>query len=276
MKRPVFLVLALMLAMSLVFSAPAEGTRIGTLTCIGMTEDDVKQWTSDIAAAEGKETPDVNDNTIIFYDNLQAMLLALNSGEIDRISIGSLAARYIAERNEGLVFAGRQHNTVLGYSIAMLEENSAWIEEIDSAIADMKDDGTIDALRARYIDELGASDPEAVELPVIEGADTIRIAVTGDLPPMDVILADGMPAGFNTAFLAELSERVGMNFELVSVESSARAVALSSGTVDALFWTRGTYDQDGNALPYPLDRMEGTVVSAPYLLDSRDAVSREE
>ena len=90
-----------------------------------------------------------------------------------------------------------------------------------------------------YIDNLGGSDPEPITLPAIEGADTIRIAVTGDLPPMDMILEDGMPAGFNTAFLAKLSVLVGVNFELVSIESSARAVALSSGVVDALFWTRG-------------------------------------
>ena len=66
-----------------------------------------------------------------------------------------------------------------------------------------------------------------------------------------------------------------MNFELVSVQSSVRAEALASGTVDALFWTRGVYDQDGNALPYPLDRMEDIVVSVPYLMDSRDAVTRK-
>ena len=256
-------------------SALAEGARIGALTCIGMTEDDVKQWTSDVAAAEGKATPYVNDNTIVFYDNLQTMLLALNSGEIDRMSIGSLTANYIAARNEGLVCANRQHNAVLGYSIAMLEENGAWIETINSAIADMLGDGAFDALKAQYIDNLGADDPEPVTLPDIEGAQTLRIAVTGDLPPMDVILADGTPAGFNTAFLAALSQRVGVNFELVSVQSSARAEALASGVVDALFWTRGVYDQDGNALPYPLDRMEGIAISIPFLMDSRDAVTRE-
>ncbi len=274
MKKMLCFVLLLALAV-LSMSAFAEGARIGTLTCIGMTEDDVKQWTADVAAAEGKDTPYVNDNTIVFYDDLQAMLLALNSGEIDRVSIGSLTANYIAARNEGIVCANRQHNAVLGYSIAMLEEDGAQIEGINAAIADMRADGTLDALKAQYIDSLGADDPEPVALPVIEGAQTLRFAVTGDLPPMDVILADGTPAGFSTAFLAALSQRIGLNFELVSVQSSARAEALSSGAVDALFWIRGTYDPDGNALPYPLDRMEAIAVSAPYLTDSRDAVTRE-
>ena len=148
MKRIVTFVLAMMLCVAMMCTCLAEratgGARIGALTCIGMTEEDVKQWTEDIARAEGKETPYVNNNTIIFYDNLQSMILALIDGEIDRFSIGCSTASYIAERNENLVFNNRQHNAVLGYSIAMLSENSEQIEDIDRAIADMWEDGTLD------------------------------------------------------------------------------------------------------------------------------------
>ena len=65
MKKIICAILLLALAV-LSVSALAEGARIGALTCIGMTEDDVKQWTADVAAAEGKDTPYVNDNTIVF------------------------------------------------------------------------------------------------------------------------------------------------------------------------------------------------------------------
>ena len=279
MKKYVSLILALWMALAVpLISASAEtaGAKIGALVCIGMDEDDVKQWTSDVAAAEGKDTPYINNNTIVFYDNLDSMILALTSGEIERFSIGTMTANYIVARNDNLKCNNRQHKAVLGYSIAMLEENGETMERIDAAIASMKADDTINTLRAQYIDNLGADDPAAVELPVLEGAPTVRIAVTGDLPPMDVILADGTPAGFNTAFLAELSNRAEINFELVSVHSAARAVSLASGVVDALFWTRGVYDSEGNELPYPLDRMEGVIVSAPYLMESRDAVSLKE
>ena len=75
-------------------------------------------------------------------------------------------------------------------------------------------------------------------MPVIEGAQTLKVAVTGSLPPMDYVAADGSPAGFNTALLAEISNRIGKNIELVVVDSVGRAAALASGTVDAVFWTR--------------------------------------
>ena len=69
-----------------------------------------------------------------------------------------------------------------------------------------------------------------------EGAETIKVAVTGDLPPIDYVAADGTPAGFNTAILAEIGKRLKVNIELMNVESGARAAALSSKRADVVFW----------------------------------------
>ena len=66
------------------------------------------------------------------------------------------------------------------------------------------------------------------------------MAITGDQPPLDYMTADGQPVGFNTAILAEIRKRLQKNIELVSIESGARSVALSSGEVDMVFWTRGS------------------------------------
>ena len=77
-------------------------------------------------------------------------------------------------------------------------------------------------------------------MPVFEGAKTVRIGVTGAIPPMDYMTPYGIPAGFNTAVLAEIGTRTGVNVELVQVDSVSRALALSQGYVDAVFWTRGS------------------------------------
>ena len=155
------------------------------------------------------------------------MILALNAGTIDEISLPRYAAEYVVKTNPELEIC----------CVARMPHDM-------SLLFGFRDDESGRDLRQRM--------NEAIR----------------------TVKADGTPAGFNTAFLAALSDRAGVNFEPVSVESSARAMALSSGTVDALLWTRGTYDQEGNALSYPLDRMEGIVCSTPYLIDSHDAVSR--
>ncbi len=131
-------------------------------------------------------------------------------------------------------------------------------------------------------------DLEKVEIPKIEGAETIRVGVTGDLPPIDYVDEAGIPAGFNTAVLAEISRRTGKNIELVSIDSGARSLALSQGNVDVVFWSRiSTPDQSiydslpenrkGDAAmialalaPYrhpDIDIPEGTVTTDVYLHD---------
>ena len=159
--------------------------------------------------------------------------------------------------------------------MAMLEKSADQIAEINTAITAMKEDGTLANLIKSNISDLAGADPAPVALPVIEGAPTLKVAVTGDMPAMDCILADGTPAGFNVALLTELGKRINKNFELVSIEASARGSALSSGQVDVLFWVVGTYDQDGKALPYPLDNMKGVAISLPYLMDSRVGVAHK-
>ena len=78
-------------------------------------------------------------------------------------------------------------------------------------------------------------DLNKAEIEKIDNAETIRVGVTGDLPPIDYVDEAGIPAGFNTAVLAEISRRIVKNIELVSIESGARSIALSeySGAVAA-------------------------------------------
>lgn len=100
----------------------------------------------------------------------------------------------------------------------------------------MKEDKTLAALQMSYVVNPGVSKPEAVQFAKFDGAETVKVAITGDIPPIDYVAADGTPAGFNTAILAELGKHLKMNIELVQVDSGARAAALSSKRADVVFW----------------------------------------
>ena len=104
----------------------------------------------------------------------------------------------------------------------------------------MKEDGTLDRLIQTYITDATDSEPVPVVFMPVDG-ETVKVAITGALPPMDYVSADGTPAGFNTAILAELGMRLNKNFDLVQVDSVGRATALASGQVDLVFWTNGSH-----------------------------------
>ena len=139
--------------------------------------------------------------------------------------------------------------------------------DLNKAIKAMATDGTLANLSKQYITELkNGAEPPAVPITQIEGADTIKVAVTGDLPPFDMILADGTPAGFSTAVLAEISRRTNKNIELVSVGSAARAAILSSKGADVVFWV--AVPKDSTLIPANIDQPEGISVTEPYYQDN--------
>lgn len=197
---------------------------------------------------------------IKFYDSMTELQMALTAGDIDFLSCYKSVADYLTARNDSLTslymydtkkerntFANMMMNGILGndFSFLMLKGNEALRDEFDKAITEMKEDGTLDRLIEEQIVTASAGkDPVPISIEKIDGADTIRVAVTGALPPMDYVAADGTPAGFNTAVLAEIGKRIGKNIDLVVVDSIGRATALSSGNADAVFWTRTSATSD--------------------------------
>ena len=214
------------------------------------------------------------------------MLMGLNAGDIGSIEIYQSVARYLCATNDDLrmgirfdtdktmgafaqmVMSGHNGND---FAFLMMEDSTALRDEFNAAIADMKADGTLGRLIREQIDDVvDGGEIRPVALPKTAGAETVRVAVTGALPPMDYVAADGTPAGFNTAVLAEIGQRTGKNIELVVVDSIGRAAALASGAVDAVFWTRT------NAAINAISAVTGEETEEAFLQDYLDQLTDEE
>ena len=157
----------------------------------------------------------------------------------------------------------------------MRKDETALKIDIDKAINEMKADGTLDKLIDEYITNVDKEkDPPKVELPEFIGADVIKVGVTGDLPPLDLILPDNSPSGFNTAMLAEISKRLGKNIAIVQIETGARAAALESKLIDVVFWVIVPFG--GNGVPSDIDTPEGMELSEPYFKDDVAVVKLKE
>ena len=148
-----------------------------------------------------------------------------------------------------------------------MDTNKEVYDILNNAIVEMKADGTLDSLIENELKAYIESDPLAKALPHFDGARTIKIGVTGDLPPMDFVAANGKAAGFNIALLTEIANRAQVNFELVQIETVARAMALSSGKVDAVFWTRSVTCKEFNKTF--AENIEGTLVTESYFVEQQ-------
>jgi ABC-type amino acid transport substrate-binding protein len=258
----VAMLLALML-LGLSCGALAEGKTYGTLSFLNLTEEEYDAMGSSMrrpmeeilfldGVLEKKDSQvPAGRPAIHYYDTLSAMLMGLQAGEVNAIKVPYYTGKYLCSANNNLMMRVEYHPEKAteitdwalswfgsGYSFMMKEENTALRDAFDAQITAMKEDGTLQKLIDEYIIKASeGGEPVAIAFEKFEG-DPIRIAVTGSLPPMDYVAADGTFAGFNTAVLAEIGKRLQKSIELVQVDSVGRALALSEGAVDVVFWTR--------------------------------------
>ena len=195
-----------------------------------------------------------------FYDSMTGMLMALNAGEIDSMSLPECAAEYVFRMNQnteakGFMLGNGWMNLVMG----LKEGNEALRDKISAAINEMIKDGTLSLLIRCYVSEPEAQDAKPAAFDDFKDAQTLTVAVTGDFPPIDYVDAGGLAAGYNTAMLAELGRRLHMNIKLVYTEAASRAAALMSGKADVVFWFE-MYSDKGEQFDIP----EGIITTAPY------------
>ncbi len=242
-------------------STDTKESRIGTIAKLNASEQAYNERMRKLEK-EARRPGLSLSHTYVYYDGLSSMLMGLDAGNIDEMSTYKCVAKYISAQNKKLEDLHHTQNMADSFCCAVRKEDTDLCNSINNAIKSMREDGTLNNLIQTYI--TSSEDFQPVEIPKTYGADTIRVGVTGDLPPLDLILADGRPAGFNTAMVAEIGKRIGKNIELVQIESSARASAITSKKIDVVFWVSVPYEYD---LPANIDQPEELAVTSAYYLD---------
>jgi len=232
---------------------------IGRLSKLNITEDELNEVLKDIMV-------DSICNRYVFYDTMNDMIMALNRGDIVALETDQNTVRYIASRNDHIVDRPPYMNpNMLIFCMLLRGEDTELRDQISACITEMNEDGTVEALKQTYIEDvIAGKEPKAIEPQIFQDAKTIRVAVTGDRPPMDYISASGEPLGFNTALIAEVAKRLEMNIEMVSVTCAARGVALASGVCDIVFWMEVGDFENWEGANFE-DQPENTVVTEPYM-----------
>jgi len=241
----------------------AGKVKLGMITRLNASEENFDGFMRKI-----EETLDVKiaSHKIVFFDSLVLMESALHAGQVDEMSTYRSVARYLLAKDQKFsVLKDHSLEFIDSFCFALRNDETELRDSLNKVINEMQADDTLDRLTKEYITDIKeGTDPLPVELPHFDGADTIKVAVTGDLPPLDLVLADGKPAGFNTAVLAEVAKRLQKNIELIQIDSGARAAALTSKQVDVVFWAIVPISE---IIPKDSDKPDGLILSEPYFKD---------
>ncbi len=200
----------------------------------------------------------------VFYDSLNSMISGLQSGQVQTVSTYDCVAKYLKAENPDVeLLPNDTLEFIDAFCFAMREDDKDLQNDLDRAIREMQNENILEDLSEKYIEKIDDKKeiPNDVTIPERPNEPTIKVAVTGDVPPLDYVDAQGKPAGFNVALMAEISSRIHRNIEFVHIDSGARAAALSSGKVDLIFWAVVPSSQ---IIPSNADKPDGVILSTPY------------
>lgn len=95
-------------------------------------------------------TDDFGADFVEQYNKGNDAVMALVSGKIDAVIIDNEPAKNYVAANEGLVILDTEY-AVEDYAAAINKDNTALVEAVNGALAELKADGTLDAIIAKYI-----------------------------------------------------------------------------------------------------------------------------
>ena len=264
-------IFALLMTFALILMAGCGGEKVsdgnkikmGMITRLNVSEESFEGFVKQV---EETFKVSIASHKPVYFDNLNSMLAALQAGQIDEMSTYTGVARYmIAQDPHYVLLKDHSLEFIDSFCFALREDETELRDSLNMVIKEMQDDGTLGTLSKEYITDIKTDgEPTAIELPHFDSAPTIKVAVTGDLPPLDYISADGKPAGFTTAVLAEIGKRMLRNIELVDVDAGARAAALTSKQADVVFWAIVPVSE---IIPEDSDKPAGIILTNPYYKD---------
>lgn len=210
-----------------------------------------------------------------FYDTMNMMQMAMNRGEIGEMILPEFVAEYMLKVSDAYEACCMSGSDRMSLCFGFMKGNDELQAKWNEALRTLKNNFVLPGLEKKYVKDFPPDDSydyiygintkkkqreRRITFEKFPGAPTVRVAVTGDLPPVDYVDESGLPAGYSVAVLSEIGKVLRVNIQTISVTAGARTAALVSGRADVVFW----FEVDKKKKIQP-DVPEDVILSEPYL-----------
>ena len=194
------------------------------------------------------------------YKNIDEALYALKTGKVAAVWTADVTADYLVNSGKdpdsdkklitvddtgtASIMELPEERFEFGFAVKNNKKGLELTESLNNAIKTLEADGILEGLRQKYIFDAGKAEPFTEKDMIIAGKaykqafsknDTLRIGITGAVPPVEMVDEDGDPYGFCVAFMDEVGQQLGRNVEFVVLDNETVFSSLMSGRIDAVF-----------------------------------------
>ncbi|MCM1525319.1 MAG: transporter substrate-binding domain-containing protein [Ruminococcus sp.] len=173
---------------------------------------------------------DIENASVERYNKGADAVQALKQGKVDAVLIDVEPAKVFVSNNSDLTileetFAEEE------YAIAIKKGNTELLEKINTALAQLKTDGTLDTIKSNWIGEEAGNHPyvtpEGTEYP----NGKLVMATNAEFPPYELMSGEDV-VGLDPDMMRAVCDILGMELEIENIEFDSIIAAVNSGKVD--------------------------------------------
>ena len=181
------------------------------------------------ASYEGDVQKELPDSKLLQTANYADAIVAMESGKMDACITEEPISVYQMKEHEGL---GKLpgYLTEYDYAFMLSNENVELAEEINEAIREMKEDGTIDRLKEEWMNPDREKEIKSTaKNPLPKGV--LRVATSADAPPFSYI-ENNEVVGFDIELISQIAEKLGYEVEIKTMAFSGVVPSIQTGKAD--------------------------------------------
>ena len=165
------------------------------------------------------------------YNKAADAVQALLTNKIDAVCIDDQVAKNFVAANPDELTMLDTAFAEESYAIAVSKDNPDLTEALNGAIAELKEDGTLDAILDKYIAKVEGAEgyvcPEGTEYP----NGTLVMATNATFDPYEYI-ENGEIVGIDAEFAKALCDKLGYDLHIEDMEFDSIIAAVNSGKAD--------------------------------------------
>ncbi|MBU3819814.1 MAG: transporter substrate-binding domain-containing protein [Candidatus Faecalibacterium intestinavium] len=218
-------------------SAAASGAASGSAQAINALEDlqgktvGVQLGTTGDIYMSGEVGTGLDIAAVEQYNKAADAVQALLSNKIDAVCIDDQVAKKFVEANSDELAILDTAYAVEDYAICVSKDRTDLTSSLNEAIAELKDDGTLDAILDKYINKTEGAEgyvtPEGTEYP----NGTLIMATNAAFEPYEYI-ENGAVIGIDAEFGKAICDKLGYELQIEDMEFDSIIPAVQSGKAD--------------------------------------------
>ena len=167
------------------------------------------------------------------YEKATDVIQALKVGKIQGAIMDEAPAIQFVKNDPDVLKILPKPLTVEQYAIGFKQGNKELLDKVNKALAEIKADGSLEAIMLKYKEDPTAAKPEDIDLHKGAKGGKLYLGTESGFPPYDIKVGDGY-TGIDIEMCALIAGKLGMELEIIAYPFDSLFMAVNSGKVDMI------------------------------------------